>query len=179
MYAFPQREPIKLPKQVEQPKATVQPDVIPVQAEPQISVPPPAAFKSITPEPNVVEQAQEEQIYANVPDTKTIPAAVVEEAPPSPKVAPIVHAQTVQPSSPEPNVEPIAQNTVEEPHSLEQGDPIYQNQEDLSEYIEDTGVKATALYDYQAAADDEISFDPDDLITHIEQVCLFELLYSL
>lgn len=26
------------------------------------------------------------------------------------------------------------------------------------------------MYDYQAAADDEISFDPDDLITHIEQV---------
>lgn len=30
-----------------------------------------------------------------------------------------------------------------------------------------------AMYDYQAAADDEISFDPDDVITHIEQViCL-------
>lgn len=42
--------------------------------------------------------------------------------------------------------------------------------EDLSEYIEDTGVRATALYDYQAAAEDEISFDPDDLITHIEMV---------
>lgn len=42
--------------------------------------------------------------------------------------------------------------------------------EDLSEYIEDTGVRANALYDYQAAAEDEISFDPDDLITHIEMV---------
>lgn len=42
--------------------------------------------------------------------------------------------------------------------------------EDLAEYIEDTGVRATALYDYQAAAEDEISFDPDDLITHIEMV---------
>jgi len=31
---------------------------------------------------------------------------------------------------------------------------------------------ATALYDYQAAADDEISFDPDDLITHIEMVMI-------
>lgn len=26
------------------------------------------------------------------------------------------------------------------------------------------------MYDYQAAAEDEISFDPDDIITHIEQV---------
>jgi cortactin len=32
------------------------------------------------------------------------------------------------------------------------------------------GVTALALYDYQAAADDEISFDPDDLITHIDMI---------
>lgn len=32
-----------------------------------------------------------------------------------------------------------------------------------------------AMYDYQAAADDEISFDPDDLITHIEQVNFIKL----
>ncbi|XP_059610557.1 src substrate cortactin [Phlebotomus argentipes] len=44
---------------------------------------------------------------------------------------------------------------------------IYQN---LADYIEDTGVKAVALYDYQAAAEDEISFDPEDLITHIEMI---------
>lgn len=41
---------------------------------------------------------------------------------------------------------------------------------DLSEYIEDTKVQAMALYDYQASAEDEISFDPNDVITHIEQV---------
>lgn len=40
----------------------------------------------------------------------------------------------------------------------------------LQEEIVDTGISAVALYDYQAAADDEISFDPDDLITHIEQI---------
>lgn len=38
------------------------------------------------------------------------------------------------------------------------------------EEIVDTGITAIAMYDYQAAADDEISFDPDDLITHIEKV---------
>lgn len=32
------------------------------------------------------------------------------------------------------------------------------------------GLKAVALYDYQAAESDEISFDPDDIITNIEQV---------
>lgn len=35
---------------------------------------------------------------------------------------------------------------------------------------DDPGVVAYALYDYQAAADDEISFDPEDLITHIEMI---------
>lgn len=33
---------------------------------------------------------------------------------------------------------------------------------------DDPGIVAYALYDYQAAADDEISFDPGDVITHIE-----------
>ncbi|XP_049952753.1 src substrate cortactin [Schistocerca serialis cubense] len=36
--------------------------------------------------------------------------------------------------------------------------------------VEDTGYTAVALYDYQAAAEDEISFDPDDIITGIEMI---------
>lgn len=32
------------------------------------------------------------------------------------------------------------------------------------------GITAIALYDYQAADDDELSFDPDDRITNIEKV---------
>ena len=32
------------------------------------------------------------------------------------------------------------------------------------------GMCAIALYDYQAAAEDEISFDPNDIITNIEMV---------
>jgi cortactin len=35
-----------------------------------------------------------------------------------------------------------------------------------------TGLSAIALYDYQADADDEISFDPDDIITNIEMVSI-------
>ncbi|XP_008473198.1 src substrate cortactin [Diaphorina citri] len=35
---------------------------------------------------------------------------------------------------------------------------------------EDLGYTAVALYDYQASADDEISFDPDDIITNIEMI---------
>uniref|UniRef100_A0A182MUC3 SH3 domain-containing protein n=1 Tax=Anopheles culicifacies TaxID=139723 RepID=A0A182MUC3_9DIPT len=39
---------------------------------------------------------------------------------------------------------------------------------DLSD--EDNMIRARALYDYQAADDSEISFDPDDIITHIDQI---------
>lgn len=42
----------------------------------------------------------------------------------------------------------------------------------LSDYIEDTKIQAIALYDYQASAEDEISFDPNDIITHIERVSI-------
>ncbi|XP_055378063.1 src substrate cortactin [Condylostylus longicornis] len=59
----------------------------------------------------------------------------------------------------------VAQNDVTLPE-----EPIYGNQEDLASFIEDTGIKAIALYDYQAAADDEITFDPDDVVTHIEMI---------
>uniref|UniRef100_A0A3Q3W2U4 SH3 domain-containing protein n=1 Tax=Mola mola TaxID=94237 RepID=A0A3Q3W2U4_MOLML len=38
------------------------------------------------------------------------------------------------------------------------------------DYGEDLGVTAVALYDYQAAGEDEISFDPDDIITNIEMI---------
>uniref|UniRef100_A0A0A9ZAB0 Src substrate cortactin n=1 Tax=Lygus hesperus TaxID=30085 RepID=A0A0A9ZAB0_LYGHE len=41
---------------------------------------------------------------------------------------------------------------------------------DASPEEEDTGYTAIALYDYQAAAEDEISFDPDDIITNIDMI---------
>ena len=37
----------------------------------------------------------------------------------------------------------------------------------------DEGLCAVALYDYQAAAEDEISFDPNDIISNIEMVSCF------
>ncbi|CAH1968015.1 unnamed protein product [Acanthoscelides obtectus] len=54
-----------------------------------------------------------------------------------------------------------------------QENPIPQASEEYEysqEEIVDTGITAIALYDYQAAADDEISFDPDDIITHIDKI---------
>ncbi|KAB0802433.1 hypothetical protein PPYR_04619 [Photinus pyralis] len=43
-------------------------------------------------------------------------------------------------------------------------------QEDLQYEIVDTDLTAIAVYDYQAGAEDEISFDPDDIITHVEKI---------
>ena len=96
------------------------------------------------------------------PEPEHIPVpAAVQEKEPEPAV---VHHEEVQAEEPTPTVA-----AEEQQPSSGQFQSLPPN-EDLSEYIEDTGVKATALYDYQAAAEDEISFDPDDLITHIEMV---------
>lgn len=44
------------------------------------------------------------------------------------------------------------------------------DEEITEEALIDTGLTAVALYDYQAGAADEISFDPDDIITHVETI---------
>merc|ERR1711936_29554 len=52
-------------------------------------------------------------------------------------------------------------------------DDLYDNMEDSGgeeEQKAGAGVSAIALYDYQADAEDEISFDPNDIITNIEMV---------
>ncbi|KFP09836.1 Hematopoietic lineage cell-specific protein [Egretta garzetta] len=61
------------------------------------------------------------------------------------------------------------------PAALEKLDAIYDQGEDGGETdnvyeVEIPGTCAVALYDYQGDGDDEISFDPDDTITHIEMV---------
>ncbi|NWU52167.1 HCLS1 protein, partial [Dromas ardeola] len=61
------------------------------------------------------------------------------------------------------------------PAPLGKLDAIYDDGEDGGETdniyeVENSGTCAVALYDYQGDGDDEISFDPDDTITHIEMV---------
>ncbi|XP_043960414.1 src substrate protein p85-like isoform X6 [Gambusia affinis] len=102
------------------------------------------------------------------------------ERPPSP-----VHAPSPSPS-PTPPVQPAAElqnsqseaaNDDETQDAYEQPD-LYQNPDEAAapadeqqyEYGDDLGVTAVALYDYQAAGEDEISFDPDDIITNIEMI---------
>ncbi|KAM3924175.1 drebrin-like protein [Leptodactylus fuscus] len=102
------------------------------------------------------------------------------QTPPESPVAPVTHAL------PEPTVnvkeqeypqqeeeedeglyqEPPEDNNVyEEPPQAQPEEAIYETGMD-----EDRGLCARALYDYQAADDTEISFDPDQIITHIEMI---------
>ncbi|NXN99262.1 HCLS1 protein, partial [Rhinopomastus cyanomelas] len=57
----------------------------------------------------------------------------------------------------------------------EPGDDIYDDGADGGEAdniyeVDSLGTCAVALYDYQGEGEDEISFDPDDTVTHIEMV---------
>lgn len=47
---------------------------------------------------------------------------------------------------------------------------LYESMPDVVPSDPQNGVTAVALYDYQAADEDELSFDPGDTITHIEKV---------
>lgn len=124
-----------MPKEPEA-KQIIQPDVIPAQHS-QTTVPPPAAFTNdFADEPveepeDVIVQPPDEQLYSNVNKTVAQEAKI--------KSVEVIsdHQQINEPQSP--IKEPQQQLTQEQ---IEHIDPIYQNQEDLTEYIEDTGVKA-------------------------------------
>ncbi|XP_061584842.1 drebrin-like b isoform X3 [Cololabis saira] len=77
----------------------------------------------------------------------------------------------VAPASPQPEEAPVADSytkeTVdEEPAQVEENNSY----EETAAETSDRGICARALYDYQAADDTEISFDPDEIITGIEMI---------
>lgn len=185
-FFFKQKEPIKLPKEpvVEVPVVQLepdpqperqsepqrfeeipppivqqqQPDVIPLQREsappPEITLPPPAAFE------NAPNDLPSKSIESNR-SSASVPVPVVEE-----QIYSNINYEQSADTSNSANGQTTQANDVEQYVTALVGN----EQHDLSEYIEDTGYKAIALYDYEATADDEISFDPNDIITHIEKV---------
>ncbi|XP_051277689.1 drebrin-like b isoform X10 [Dicentrarchus labrax] len=80
------------------------------------------------------------------------------------------------PASPQPEEAPPAANShvqeavYEEPAQVEENNAYEVTAEVTAEETSDRGVCARALYDYQAADDTEISFDPDDIIAGIEMI---------
>ncbi|KAH8384162.1 hypothetical protein KR009_012322 [Drosophila setifemur] len=193
------KEPIVIPKAqpakveveeepVQAPAPAAAPAPAPVAAAPEPAPTPAAAPAPIpvaapapapAPVPDVVPKIEVETV-----DTppRSEPESPVHE--PTPQAQPVTQHQ----AEPEPVAveEPLYQNHAEikaasplpptngaagevtAPTNLEEA--IYANSDNLADYLEDTGVHALALYDYQAADDDEISFDPDDVITHIEKI---------
>uniref|UniRef100_A0A8B9GS96 Drebrin-like b n=1 Tax=Astyanax mexicanus TaxID=7994 RepID=A0A8B9GS96_ASTMX len=87
------------------------------------------------------------------------------------RVSPVAAAD-VQPASDQYNSHVEQQpeyETVAEPENVYE-EPPQVEQQNTYEDAGDRGVCARALYDYQAADDTEISFDPDDIITGIEMI---------
>ncbi|XP_028313204.1 drebrin-like b isoform X2 [Gouania willdenowi] len=75
------------------------------------------------------------------------------------------------PASPQPDETPAATSYVQEP-AYEEPTQVEESKsyEVTPEETLDRGICARALYDYQAADDTEISFDPDEIITGIEMI---------
>ncbi|KAL7406173.1 hypothetical protein ABVT39_014561 [Epinephelus coioides] len=138
------------------------------------------------------KRAEEERLRRQAKEKKEQEEARLQEEAKAP--SPVPAASPSPTPSPTPPVQPAAApayQTEQVSHDAaeENGEQLYevdpQNQEEelyqtpeetaagdgqQYEYGEDLGVTAVALYDYQAAGDDEISFDPDDIITNIEMI---------
>ncbi|XP_042265522.1 src substrate cortactin-like isoform X4 [Thunnus maccoyii] len=131
------------------------------------------------------ERQEQEEARRKIEETPKAPSPVPAASPsPAPSPTPPVQpaAAPTQQSAEEASYDAAEENGEQqyeaEPQShVTQQEDLYQTPEETAaadgqqyEYGEDLGVTAVALYDYQAAGDDEISFDPDDIITNIEMI---------
>uniref|UniRef100_A0A671TBQ9 Drebrin-like protein B n=1 Tax=Sinocyclocheilus anshuiensis TaxID=1608454 RepID=A0A671TBQ9_9TELE len=83
---------------------------------------------------------------------------------PKPDVQAVIDNYEVPVEQKQPQYEAVVeQDTIYE-------EPAQEEEQNTYETTDDRGVCARALYDYQAADDTEISFDPDDIITGIEMI---------
>lgn len=126
---------------VEPPKAFIQPKEIPPVEE---FIP----FKEVYAPVKEVEAPVQEELYANV---ESVLAS-------GNNGNGVTQAEEINQSEQE-LIEQLKSDNIEE---------VAEEQFILSP--DEPGIVAYALYDYQAAADDEISFDPNDEITHIEMI---------
>ncbi|XP_018422956.1 PREDICTED: drebrin-like protein [Nanorana parkeri] len=119
-----------------------------------------------SPPPSPVKLAQEppaSPVYRAHQTPPESPAPPVSHSPPAPPVNVKEQVPAQQQQEEDLYQEPPEDNDLYEMPPEEE--PVYETGLD-----EERGLCARALYDYQAADDTEISFDPDDLITHIEMI---------
>ncbi|XP_042566055.1 src substrate protein p85-like isoform X2 [Clupea harengus] len=118
-------------------------------------------------EPKPVAQEEDEPEYEEPPCLPPRSTDLLEDTDPEPEPEPVQEDD-------DPEYEDIG---VPQPEPVQDGDADYEDigvaliPADDSTYEElPVGTTAIALYDYQGQDDDELSFDPDDIITNIEMV---------
>ncbi|XP_045888228.1 src substrate protein p85-like isoform X4 [Micropterus dolomieu] len=129
------------------------------------------------------EKQEQEEARRKIEQTPKAPSPVPAASPsPTPPVLPAAaptHQKTEEPSydAAEENGEQLYEPEPLSIYAAQEDQELYETPVEAQaadgqqyEYGEDLGVTAVALYDYQAAGDDEISFDPDDIITNIEMI---------
>ncbi|XP_077956577.1 src substrate protein p85-like isoform X3 [Gasterosteus aculeatus] len=132
---------------------------------------------------------EEERLPPSFPDEAEDEAPDVENETPPPEIH--HHMPEIQ-EIPEPDDEPDYDEPPalpprsDSPPLLDAPAPVEEDEEEDEEERDDppplppardndyedlsAGMQAVAIYDYQGEADDEISFNPDDVITHIEMI---------
>uniref|UniRef100_A0A1L8ED22 Putative src substrate cortactin n=2 Tax=Haematobia irritans TaxID=7368 RepID=A0A1L8ED22_HAEIR len=150
------KEPIHIPREeakpvVKQPVEEVKPQVVEEKVAVASTAPPPDLIPSI----EIDTVATPPEVQSPEPVEPITTTAAVEE--------PLYQNQAEIQSN-------ISENASEPTENEGDVDAIPANSDNLADYIKDTQIHAIALYDYQANDDDEISFDPDDVITHIEMI---------
>lgn len=100
---------------------------------------------------------------------------VLDKSPSPPKavptpISPVNNDHTSSPAEPPVQTEPERVQEQEEEESAWQDEESAQTVPTTERPSAEAGTTAIALYDYEAAEADEISFDPDELITNIEMI---------
>nr|XP_054766456.1 drebrin-like protein A isoform X1 [Lytechinus pictus] len=155
----------------------------PPAARPPMPVPTREPEPEPAPEPAYQPEPEPEPAYQPEPEPEPEPAYQPEPEP-EPEPEPAYQADPEPYSDPyqdqaqtdqdqyqqEPYSDPYQdQPPAQDPYPEEPEQELYENQEALQDQG-DQGMRARALYDYQAEDDTEITFDPDDIITQIEQI---------
>ncbi|XP_055693245.1 drebrin-like protein [Lutzomyia longipalpis] len=133
------------------------------------SAPVKPARNSLAQRINSLNQQQEESVPENLP---TNGQAAVPQNPPHGFEAEEEQFSTIKRS---PHTKSVEQTPVEEakPLPAASSSPVESPKEDqatVESILTDAGLRAVALYDYQAADETEINFDPGDVITHIDRI---------
>ncbi|KAF6118962.1 hematopoietic cell-specific Lyn substrate 1 [Phyllostomus discolor] len=181
---------VKTSHMTQQPAATVEEPVVPAPLPKKISSevwPPAGSCSSSEPEP--LRTSRKDPV-PSLPSRKG-PPEDEEEAPALPPRTPEglqVVEEPVYEAEPEPEPEPEPENDYEDVGEIDRHEKDDEPEGDYEDVLEPenpslpssltgasgcpagAGISAVALYDYQGEGSDEISFDPDDVITDIEMV---------